>query len=80
MNKIKMTRGKFNNINSVADKNGVIAAVAIDQRGSLQKAIAKAKGSPATSEELSEFKIQVSEVLTPFASAILTSLSRPILA
>jgi tagatose 1,6-diphosphate aldolase len=71
MAKIKMTRGKFSGINSVADKNGVIAALAIDQRGSLKKAIAKAKGSDATDAELSEFKVQVAEVLTPFASAIL---------
>jgi tagatose 1,6-diphosphate aldolase len=71
MAKIKMTRGKFSGINSVADKNGVIAALAIDQRGSLKKAIAKAKGTDATDAELSEFKVQVSELLTPYASAIL---------
>jgi tagatose 1,6-diphosphate aldolase len=71
MEKIKMTKGKFNGINAVADKNGVIAAVAIDQRGSLQKAITKAKGIAATNAELSEFKVLVSEVLTPYASAIL---------
>jgi tagatose 1,6-diphosphate aldolase len=66
-----MSKGKFDGINKVADQNGVIAAVAIDQRGSLHKAIAKAKGSPATSAELSEFKTLVSETLTPHASAIL---------
>jgi tagatose 1,6-diphosphate aldolase len=71
MEKIKMTKGKFNGINAVADKNGVIAALAIDQRGSLQKAITKAKGTAATSAEMSEFKVLVSEALTPYASAIL---------
>jgi tagatose 1,6-diphosphate aldolase len=71
MAKVKISKGKFNGINQVADKNGVIAAVAIDQRGSLQKAIAKAKGTPASAEEISEFKELVSEMLTPFASAIL---------
>ena len=71
MAKVRMTKGKFDGINAVADRNGVIAAVAIDQRGSLQKAISNAKGSPATDAELSEFKILISEVLTPFASAIL---------
>lgn len=71
MNKVRISKGKFDGINAVADKNGVIAALAIDQRGSLQKAIAGAKGSPASAADLSEFKVQVSELLTPFASAIL---------
>jgi tagatose 1,6-diphosphate aldolase len=71
MKKVRMTKGKFDGINAVADKNGVIAAVAIDQRGSLSKAISAAKGSEASAAELSEFKLLVSEVLTPFASAIL---------
>jgi tagatose 1,6-diphosphate aldolase len=71
MKKVRMTKGKFDGINAVADKNGVIAAVAIDQRGSLSKAISTAKGSEASAADLSEFKLLVSEVLTPFASAIL---------
>ncbi len=71
MAKIKMSKGKYNGINAVADKNGVIAALAIDQRGSLQKAIAKAKNGVVNETDLSEFKKVVSEVLTPYASAIL---------
>jgi tagatose 1,6-diphosphate aldolase len=71
MKKVHMTQGKFDGINAVANKNGVIAAVAIDQRGSLSKAISTAKGSEASDSDLSEFKLLVSEVLTPFASAIL---------
>jgi tagatose 1,6-diphosphate aldolase len=66
-----MTRGKFEGINAIADKNGVIAALAMDQRGSLQKSITKAKGSPASEADLVEFKKLVSETLTPYASAIL---------
>lgn len=71
MTKVRMSKGKFDGINAVADKNGVIAALAMDQRGSLQKAIAKTKGSPVTDADLREFKMLISEVLTPFASAIL---------
>ncbi len=71
MAKIRMSKGKFDGINSVADENGVIAAVAIDQRGSLKKAISKAKGRDASSAELSEFKTLIAELLTPYASAIL---------
>ena len=71
MAKVHMSKGKFDGIQAVADEKGVIAALAIDQRGSLQKAIGKVKGSPASDAELSEFKSLVSEVLTPYASAIL---------
>lgn len=71
MEKVKLSKGKVDGINAVADERGVIAALAIDQRGSLQKAIAKAKGATASDAELSEFKSLVSEVLTPYASAIL---------
>jgi tagatose 1,6-diphosphate aldolase len=70
MSKVKISKGKYEGMTAVADKNGVIAALAIDQRGSLQKAISAVKGS-ATPEDLSQFKVQVSELLTPYASAIL---------
>jgi tagatose 1,6-diphosphate aldolase len=71
MTAVTMSKGKFDGINAVADKNGVIAALAIDQRGSLRKAITKAKGSDANEAELVEFKVLVAEILTPYASAIL---------
>jgi tagatose 1,6-diphosphate aldolase len=69
--RISMPRGKFDGINRLANERGVIAALAMDQRGSLHKAIGKAQGHDATDAQLSEFKVQVSEVLTPYASAIL---------
>ncbi|HEY0739463.1 MAG TPA: tagatose 1,6-diphosphate aldolase [Herpetosiphonaceae bacterium] len=69
--KVRMTRGKFEGINAVADEKGIIAAAAMDQRGSLKKAIAKAKGGDSSDAELSDFKAIVTEVLTPHASAIL---------
>jgi tagatose 1,6-diphosphate aldolase len=71
MEKFRMSKGKFNGINAVADKNGIIAALAIDQRGWLQRAIAKAKGSRASNEDMREFKLLVAELLSPHASAIL---------
>ncbi len=71
MTKVKMTQGKFNGMQAVADNQGVIAALAIDQRGSLKKALAAAMGSTATDDNLSEFKVLISEELTPYASAIL---------
>ena len=52
---------------NVSNDRGVIAAAAMDQRGSLKKAL----GANAGDKELEEFKILVSEVLTQHASAIL---------
>ena len=66
MSKVTMSKGKFEGINACADEHGVIAAAAMDQRGSLKKAIAKARGDggQATAADLSEFKTTVTEVLT----------------
>ena len=43
----------------------------MDQRGSLQKALAKDKGGDVGDRDIEEFKSLVTEVLTPHASAIL---------
>jgi len=73
MPKVRISKGKFDGINACADDKGVIAAAAMDQRGSLQKAIAKARGDggTATEADLIAFKTVVTQVLTKHASAIL---------
>lgn len=71
MSKIKISKGKFNGISACANDKGQINAAAMDQRGSLKKSIGKAMGKDATNEDLTNFKIVVTEVLTPHASAIL---------
>lgn len=73
MAKVQMTRGKFNGINACANEHGVIAAAAMDQRGSLQKAIAKGRGDggQASDDDLTIFKTSVTRVLTKHSSAIL---------
>ena len=53
---VKLGKGKVAGINACANDAGVIAAAAMDQRGSLEKAIAKARGTPATPEDLVSFK------------------------
>jgi tagatose 1,6-diphosphate aldolase len=68
---LKMTPGKLAGMKAVSDQRGVIAAAAMDQRGSLQKALAKEKGGEVGDREIEEFKTLVTEVLTPHASAIL---------
>ena len=71
---MSISEGKLRHLKALSDAKGVIAAAAMDQRGSLQKTIAKEKGvdqKAVTPEMLSEFKVAVSKVLTPHASAIL---------
>jgi tagatose 1,6-diphosphate aldolase len=69
-----LSPGKRTRLERVSSREGVIAALAIDQRSALRGLLAKAKG--VTPEEipgrmLEEFKECVSRVLTPHASAIL---------
>lgn len=71
---ITMTAGKFKNLEKLSTKKGIIAAAAMDQRGSLKKSIAKEKGLDAKQVPdavMAEFKTAVTKVLTPYASAIL---------
>ena len=71
---MSLSAGKVKHMKALSNNAGVIAAAAMDQRGSLQKSIAAAKGvdpKQVTSEMMSEFKIAVTKVLTPHASAIL---------
>lgn len=68
---MKISAGKLAGMKAVSDERGVIAAAAMDQRGSLQKSLAKEKGSDVSDAMMEEFKSLVTEVLTPHASAIL---------
>src|SRR3989442_9180257 len=68
---MKLTPGKLEGLKRVSTERGVIAAAAMDQRGSLQKSLAKEKGGEVTDAMMEEFKVLVSEVLTPHATAIL---------
>jgi tagatose 1,6-diphosphate aldolase len=71
---MKITPGKLKGLKAVSDSRGVIAAAAMDQRGSLKSSIAKEKGidkKDVTQQMLEEFKTAVTKVLTPYASAIL---------
>lgn len=79
--KVKITQGKYNGINACANSRGVIAALAVDHRGNLLEAIAKARGEQgrkqggeqgqATAADMLAFKTAVTRILTPLTSAIL---------
>ena len=71
---MKISDGKLRHMKALSNQRGVIAAAAMDQRGSLQKSLASARGVKAeeiTPQMMGEFKTIVTRVLTPHASAIL---------
>jgi tagatose 1,6-diphosphate aldolase len=70
----RLSAGKQNGLEAVADSRGIIAALAIDQRSALRSLFSRAMGVEAADvspENLSQFKEAVSSILTPHASAIL---------
>ena len=71
---MRLSEGKMRHMKALANPAGIIAAAAMDQRGSLQKSLAAAKGidqKQIPDEMMTEFKVAVTKILTPHASAIL---------
>jgi tagatose 1,6-diphosphate aldolase len=70
---VNITHGKFEGLNACADKRGVFAALAVDHRGNLLQAIAESRGpgGQANAGDMLTFKTAVTQILTPYASAIL---------
>jgi len=70
----KIHPDKVKHLDKLSNKKGVIAAAAMDQRGSLKKSIAKEKGvdpKEITQGMMEEFKTAVTRILTPYSTAIL---------
>lgn len=68
---MKISENKYKALENLSDKNGVISALAIDQRGSLKKMIAEGSKENIGDKGIIHFKELVSEELTPFSSSIL---------
>src|SRR5258708_29479122 len=68
---MKLTPGKLAGLQRVSDKRGVIAAAAMDQRGSPPKSLEKEKSGALSDRMMEEIKSLVTGVLTPPATAIL---------
>lgn len=58
---------KQEQIKKLCTKDGIIAALAIDQRGALRRMM----GDDISPEQVKEFKTLISQALTPYASSIL---------
>ncbi|RKS84786.1 tagatose-bisphosphate aldolase [Orbus hercynius] len=56
---------------NLINDHGIIASLAIDQRGALKKMIAKYKPQGATEQDLIDYKRLVSQTLTAYSSSIL---------
>ncbi len=68
---MKVSKEKYENLKQLANDDGVIAALAIDQRGSMRKMVAKYNEDLNNVEDISRFKALVSEHLTKYSSSIL---------
>lgn len=68
---MKISRTKLETLQACARPSGIIAALAMDQRVSLFKSLAAASKTPFSDAQFAEFKTVVSQVLTPYTSAIL---------
>lgn len=68
--KKELSQGKLNYMTQLSSKEGIISALAIDQRGALKRMMA-ANGKEITQDLLEEFKVIISKELTPYASSIL---------
>ncbi|MFD4704907.1 tagatose-bisphosphate aldolase [Gottfriedia sp. NPDC058432] len=68
---LELTKNKLEALKRLSDENGIIGALAIDQRGSLKKMITSGGTSHVGDEGIIRFKELVSEELTPYSTAIL---------
>ena len=71
----QVSEGKWRRLRSLADEEGRFKMMAIDQRGSMSDAIARATNrSPeqVSGEELAAAKEVITRVLAPYATAVLT--------
>lgn len=68
---MKLSKSKLEALKRLSDENGIIGALAIDQRGSLKKMITAGSTTDVGDEGIIRFKELVSEELTPYATSIL---------
>jgi tagatose 1,6-diphosphate aldolase len=69
--KAMMTAGKKSGLAAVSTGRGVIAALALDHRGSLVALMKAAMGSEPSTSQVEEFKSIVTRSLSPMASGVL---------
>lgn len=68
---LNLTNAKREALERLSDENGIIGALAIDQRGSLKKMLQKESTTNQGDDTIVSFKELISEELTPYATSIL---------
>lgn len=68
---LNLTPAKRESLERLSDENGIIGALAIDQRGSLKKMLQKESTTNQGDDTIVSFKELISEELTPYATSIL---------
>ena len=71
MTMLKLSKKKYEYLQKLSDKDMVINALAIDQRGSLKKMIADNSTSDVGDTGIINFKVEISQELTKYSSSIL---------
>ena len=66
-----LTEQKRKYMEKLSDVNGIISALAFDQRGALKRLMAQHQEAEPTVEQMEELKVLVAEELTPYASSML---------
>ena len=66
-----LTEQKRKYMEKLSDENGIISALAFDQRGALKRLMAQHQEAEPTVEQMEELKVLVAEELTPYASSML---------
>lgn len=66
-----LTQEKRSYMEKLSDENGIISALAFDQRGALKRLMAQYQTQEPTIAQMEELKVLVSEELTPYASSML---------
>lgn len=68
---LNLTPAKREALERLSDENGIIGALAIDQRGSLKKMLQQESTTNQGDDTIVSFKELISEELTPYATSIL---------
>ena len=66
-----LTEQKRNYLERLSTKDGVISALAFDQRGALKRLMAKYQDTEPTVAQMEELKVLVADELTKYASSML---------
>ena len=56
MEKLQISHKKVSHLKKLSDEQGIIGALAIDQRGSLKKMLASGEDTPSGDQALVQFK------------------------